>query len=185
MMKVTSRGKKVKITALREGDEKAPRTVVWWPWVYENLWGGGCYSKGERGVKDTLNYYNSSNEKLILAIRLAEGDKLIGICGFDNIIWTNATAYLFIGIGDKEFRNKGFGKEALNLLLDYAFNEMNFYKLQLNVIEYNRPAIKLYEKVGFIREGLYREYIYRDGTRYHMFLYGILKPSGREMINYT
>ena len=174
-MRKLLQGKKVKITALKEGDEKLLEQWFDDPEFMRTYEVEATIPRGERGVKDTLNYYNSSNEKLILAIRLAEGDKLIGICGFDNIIWTNATAYLFIGIGDKEFRNKGFGKEALNLLLDYAFNEMNFYKLQLNVIEYNRPAIKLYEKVGFIREGLYREYIYRDGTRYHMFLYGIFK----------
>ena len=100
-------------------------------------------------------------------------DRLIGICGFDNIV--GQINILFIGIGDEECRNKGLGKEALNLLIDYGFNEMNFYKLQLHVIEYNKAAIKLYESLGFVREGLYRGYIYRDGRRYHMYLYGLFK----------
>lgn len=174
-MRKLLQGKKIKITALREGEEKLLEQWFDDPEFMRYYDVEAAIPKGERGVKDTLDYYNSSNEKLIMALRLAEGDKLIGVCGFDNIIWTNATAFVFIGIGDKELRNKGLGKEALNLLLDYAFNEMNFYKIQLHVIEYNRPAIKLYESVGFVREGLYREYIYRDGTRYHMFLYGMFK----------
>jgi len=75
----------------------------------------------------------------------------------------------------KESKGKGLGKETMRLLLDFGFNELNFHRIQLNVISYNSTAISLYESVGFKKEGTYREFIYRDGKRYDLYLYGILK----------
>ena len=125
-MRKLLQGNKVKITALREGEENLQQ---WFDDIkfMRNYEVEAAIPRGARGVKDTMDYYNNSNERLIMGLRLVEDDRLIGICGFDNIIWTNATTFLFIGIGDEECRNKGLGKEALNLLIDYGFNEMNFY----------------------------------------------------------
>ena len=93
--------------------------------------------------------------------------------------------HFFIGIGDEECRNKGLGKEALNLLIDYGFNEMNFYKLQLHVIEYNKAAIKLYESLGFVKkvciEGTFTEMV-EDIICICM---DYLKMNGIETSNYT
>ena len=44
--------------------------------------------------------------------------------------------------------------EALDLLLDFGFNELNFHRIQLNVISYNDAAIALYETLGFVKEGI-------------------------------
>jgi RimJ/RimL family protein N-acetyltransferase len=59
--------------------------------------------------------------------------------------------------------------------LDFGFNELNFYRIQLNVISYNDVAINLYESIGFKKEGIYRNFILRDGKRYDMYLYGMLR----------
>lgn len=131
--------------------------------------------KSQKDMMKLLEYYETSEDKFIFAIRLLDSNKLIGVAGFDEIIWTNGVATTFIGIGDKTVKGNGFGKEAMELLLDFGFNELNFYRIQLNVIEYNKIAIALYESVGFIKEGTYREFIYRDGKRYDLLLYGILK----------
>jgi RimJ/RimL family protein N-acetyltransferase len=112
-------------------------------------------------------------ERSFLKEKLA--NEIIGIAGFDEIIWTNAVATTFIGIGNESFRRKGIGKEAMKLLLDFGFHELNFHRIQLIVISYNVSAIKLYEHLGFIREGVYRELVYRDGTRFDLYLYGLLK----------
>jgi len=131
--------------------------------------------KSQKDMMKLLEYYETSEDKFIFAVRLLDSNKLIGVAGFDEIIWTNGVATTFIGIGDKTVKGNGFGKEAMELLLDFGFNELNFYRIQLNVIEYNKIAIALYESVGFIKEGTYREFIYRDGKRYDLLLYGILK----------
>jgi RimJ/RimL family protein N-acetyltransferase len=168
-------GKNVILTALKAGEEDILQQ--WFNNVqfmrhYDMV---PAVPKGKGKIEELLNYYENSEERLLLAIRLVENDEIIGVAGFDEIVWSNGTAVLFVGIGDLSFRGKGFGFEALNLLIDYGFNELNFHKIQLNVIEYNIAAVKMYEKAGFIREGLYREYIYRDGRRYHLYLYGMLK----------
>ena len=68
------------------------------------------------------------------------------------------------------------------LMLKYGFDELNLHRIQLTVFEYNERAIALYEKLGFRREGVYREFMLRDGRRYDMYLYGLLR---REWANRT
>jgi RimJ/RimL family protein N-acetyltransferase len=59
--------------------------------------------------------------------------------------------------------------------LNYAFSELNMHRIQLTVFSYNERAIALYERLGFRREGTHREQILRDGKRYDMYLYGLLR----------
>jgi len=131
--------------------------------------------KSKKDMEGILDYYKNSDERYLFAIRHIDSEDIIGVIGFDDIIWSNGVATVFIGIGDKRYTSKGIGKEALDLLLDFGFNELNFYRIQLNVIAYNEGAIKLYEKAGFKKEGTFREFIHRDGERYDMFLYGLLR----------
>jgi RimJ/RimL family protein N-acetyltransferase len=63
----------------------------------------------------------------------------------------------------------------MELLLDFAFNEINLHRVFLTVFSYNQRAIRLYEKLGFQREGIYREHLQRDGQRFDMLHYGILR----------
>ena len=126
-------------------------------------------------VKELLDSFTNTTDRTIFAIRTQESDRIIGITGFDDIIWSNGVATLFIGIGDSDYTARGLGTETLKLLLDFGFNELNFYRIQLNVIAYNEAAINLYEKQGFIREGIFRNFILRDGERFDLYLYGLLR----------
>lgn len=128
-----------------------------------------------KAVAEFIDSFHNSNERYIFAIRPIDSNNIIGVAGFDQIIWSNMVATVFIGIGNTDYKGKGLGKEAMSLLLDFGFNELNFYRLQLNVIAYNEKAIKLYEGQGFVKEGIFRQFIYRDGKRYDMYLYGLLR----------
>ncbi len=168
-------GERVRLTAVEEEDIPVIRT---WFWNVEflrhyDMIPGIPQSTGQ--IRNLIDGYHSSHDRLIFAVRLKENDRLIGIAGFEEIIWSNGTATAFIGIGDENHKGKGLGKEAFNLLLDFGFNELNFHKVQLNVLSYNTAAINMYESLGFVREGTYREFILRDGIRYDMYLYGMLK----------
>jgi len=69
----------------------------------------------------------------------------------------------------------------MQLALQFAFNELNLHRLQLTVFSYNDRAIALYEKLGFQREGVYREFLQRDGERHDMYLYGLLLREWQEL----
>lgn len=125
-------------------------------------------------VDKLLADYNEANGSIILAIRTMDGT-IIGIAGYDDIIKGNQVATLFIGIGDKSHQGKGYGKKALNELINYGFDKLNLYRIQLNVISFNTPAINLYEKVGFQKEGTMKEFVLRNGQRYDLYMYAKLK----------
>lgn len=131
--------------------------------------------KSRRKLEEMIKSYEESDDSLIYAIRSKASGKVIGISGFFDIMWSNGTGTIFIGIGDEAFTGKGIGYEAMRLMIDFGFNELNLYRIQLNVISYNEPAIRLYEKLGFVKEGTYRELVFRDGKRYDLYLYGLLK----------
>ena len=69
-------------------------------------------------------------------------------------------------LGDIESRGKGIGKIALELALKYTFNNLNLRKITLDVISDNKAAIALYEKVGFVEEGLLKKHFYFDSMYY-------------------
>ncbi|MCZ7546462.1 MAG: GNAT family N-acetyltransferase [Anaerolineae bacterium] len=74
---------------------------------------------------------------------------------------------------------QGYGRAAIALALAFAFDELNLHRVQLTVFSYNTRAIALYEGLGFRREGVYREFLHRDGARHDMLLYGLLAREWR------
>ncbi|EOD00457.1 GNAT family N-acetyltransferase [Caldisalinibacter kiritimatiensis] len=95
-----------------------------------------------------------------------ENDKLIGNIGFPKLDKINRVAELGIFIGDKEYWGKGYGVEAIKLLLDFGFSILNLHNIYLKVFEYNKPARRCYKKVGFKEVGRLREAKQIAGKRY-------------------
>jgi RimJ/RimL family protein N-acetyltransferase len=118
---------------------------------------------------------NTSKTDFSFGIRLVDGDGLIGLIELEEIDYPNSVAWLSVGIGDKAYWGGGYGSEAIELLLRFAFDELNLHRVQLDVFDYNERAIAAYEKIGFVREGTWRENIQRDGRRYNTLLYGLLR----------
>jgi RimJ/RimL family protein N-acetyltransferase len=118
---------------------------------------------------------NSSNDTLSYVI--AEKDTLnyIGQIDIMDIDWIARIGILGIVIAGKDFHNKGIGTEAINLILKYAFERANLNKIELDVNEFNLGGIRCYEKCGFIKEGIIRESLYREGKYYSTIKMGILK----------
>lgn len=141
-------------------------------------------SKSYEEVEKIIKDYEEDKDSVVFGIFTEEHNSLIGIAGFYDILWENEVATLFIGIGDYKNRGLGYGKKALIELINYGFYVLGFHRIQLNVISYNRKAKLLYESLGFVKEGTYREFVYRQGKRIDMYLYSILKPEWSESNGY-
>ena len=102
-------------------------------------------------------------------------NKLIGGIDLRDIDNIQRTASLGIVIGEKEHWSKGYGTEAMNIILGYAFRELGLRRVSLTVFEYNPRAIHCYEKVGFVHEGRIRQALKRDGKRWDILFMGILR----------
>ncbi len=126
-------------------------------------------------IGKVLEELQASPNAFLFGIRPPEGDDLIGIADLSDIEWPHGTAWLAIGLGPAHW-DQGYGQEALRLLLDFGFWELNLYRVQLTVFSYNPRAIRVYEKLGFQREGVFRQAVHRDGQRHDMLLYGLLRP---------
>ncbi len=135
----------------------------------------------EADVTKWLEEAQKAPNGYLFAIRELLGDALLGFIELDSILWNHGVAWLGVGIGDRERWGQGVGSEALRLALNFAFNELNLHRVQLTVFEYNDRAIAVYEKLGFRREGAYREFLSRDGQRYDMLLYGLLQREWRHL----
>lgn len=118
--------------------------------------------------KDPPKYY------MFLIRRLAD-DRLIGDIGLGGIDFVRGDAFVGIGIGDPDCWGKGYGTEAMQLAVRFAFVELNLSRVTLTVFGYNPRAIRSYEKVGFQFEGREREYLNRDGERADVLWMGILR----------
>ncbi len=159
--------------------EDAPIYVKWLndKTVSENL---GLDTKvttleGEKEwLKRCQNQYN-------FAIVLKENDKLIGNVSFGDVDLIHRNAMLQIFIGDEQNRDRGYGKEAIKLLLEYGFNNLNLNNIMLNVYSFNKRAIKLYESLGFKKFGTRHKSHYFKGQFYDEIQMEILKDEYSEI----
>jgi len=83
------------------------------------------------------------------AIIKKENDTLIGNCGLNDINHLKQTGEIGIFIGEESDRNKGYGTEAVKLLIKYGFEYLNLNNIMLTAYSFNERAIKSYKKCGF------------------------------------
>lgn len=117
----------------------------------------------------------NANQEAIFSIITINEDKLIGTVGLESIDHMNRTATLGIFIGDKEYLSKGYGTEAIRLLLDYGFNYMNLHNIKLHLMSFNERALKCYKKCGFKEAGRIRENKFINGKYYDTIAMDILE----------
>jgi RimJ/RimL family protein N-acetyltransferase len=113
--------------------------------------------------------------RFYFTIRLLPDERLLGFAKVYSIAWNHGTGRMQIGIGDPADRGKGYGGEALKLLLRFTFEEINLHRLTAAVPEYNSPALRLFEKAGFCVEVRQRQLLHRDGHRWDMLGLGLLR----------
>ena len=108
-------------------------------------------------------------------VRMRADDRLIGFGRLFWIDWSNAGGFVQLGIGDPKDRRQGYGTEVLHLLLRYAFDELNLFRLSAFIPEYNPVALHLFAKAGFVEEVRRRKALDRDGKRWDLIHMGLLQ----------
>ncbi len=134
-------------------------------------------------IKAAIEKEETESQEIQFAIRTLVEDRLIGFVALGGIIWPHGDSFVGIGIGDRTYWGKGYGTDAMRVLLRYAFTELNLHRLSLNVFSYNRRAIRSYEKVGFVVEGRQRQPLRRDGQYHDLIFMGVLRDEWPRSIN--
>jgi UDP-4-amino-4,6-dideoxy-N-acetyl-beta-L-altrosamine N-acetyltransferase len=109
----------------------------------------------------------------IFAIR--EDDRLVGSCQLHSIHRVHRSAELQIRVGAEDARGRGIGHEALQQLLRFGFDELDLHRIYLHVFATNNPAIRLYERAGFRREGVLREAALIEGVWTDILVMALLR----------
>lgn len=117
---------------------------------------------------------NHINEEATFAIVTLNEDKLIGTVSIENISHLRRIGTLGIFIGDKNYRNNGYGTEAIKLILDYGFNYLNLNNIKLDLMEFNERALACYKKCGFKEYGRRRKCNFINGKYYDTISMDIL-----------
>lgn len=116
-----------------------------------------------------------SPSSYFFTIRTLESDKLIGELNLDVVNWSGRDAFVGVGIGETEYWSKGYGTDTMNILLRFAFSEINLKRVTLTVFAYNPRAIRSYEKAGFQHEGRLRKLLNKEGQRWDELYMSILR----------
>jgi RimJ/RimL family protein N-acetyltransferase len=130
------------------------------------------YEKMEKEAEENHNDF-------YMAIRANEDQRLLGFLRIFWIEWPHGSGFLKMAIGDEDDRGRGFGSEALRLGLNYAFEELNLFRLSLVVGEDNPRAVQFFKKFGFVEEVRRRQAILRDGKVFDLLHLGLLKEEWR------
>lgn len=125
--------------------------------------------KCQESVKNIIQ-----DQRHVFTIVDTETDASIGRCLLFNVDQVNRHAMLGIFIGEKTFWSKGYGQEAVTLLLDYAFTLLNLNSVMLGAIAFNERAIQCYKKVGFKEIGRRRQARIIGDQKYDGILMDIL-----------
>jgi len=151
----------IRLRALKESDSESLYNWVNDPEIVRYTYFYHPVSEMEH--KSCFSSLPLQKDQILFGIETIEENKLIGTCGFHDINHICRKAELIIKISDKNEWGKGYGKDALQILIDFGFSDLNLRRIWLRVLADNDRAIKLYQNAGFITEGLLKEDHYIQG----------------------
>lgn len=130
----------------------------------------------KKWIEDAI--FDSKNIRL--AVCLVEDGRYIGNVSITDINTVNHSGISNILIGDHSCWGRGLGAEAYRLLLEYAFNERGFHRIEALVLEDNIASIKMHQKCGYKVEGTLRESVFKNGRWQNQVVLSILENEFRQ-----
>lgn len=166
-------GKKVYLRNLEESDLENLQRWLTDSKVTELLF------QGERPLnlqlmKEEFNKKIKENNEIVFAIIMKNNNLHIGWAGIYEINWVSRNGELRFFIGERKYWEKGLATESVSLLIDYAFNKLNLHRVYGGANKENHGSIKVFQKLGFIQEGISKEGHFRNGRYYDLIRFGLL-----------
>jgi RimJ/RimL family protein N-acetyltransferase len=115
--------------------------------------------------------------RVVFAIRKAMEPSIIGYIQINGINGVHRSAEIGIRIGEEKNRGQGYGKEALQLAVEFCWNHLNLNRVQLIVFKHNVRAISAYKAVGFRKEGVLRKAAFIGGGWVDLVVMAALRPA--------
>jgi diamine N-acetyltransferase len=134
----------------------------------------------EAGGDAFLERVRTESDRIWFVVVLRENDRPIGEAGLLRMFHPWRATDLTLIIGEQDAWGKGYGSEAMYLLLDYAFGYLAFHRVSVGVVGFNERALRFYEKAGFKREGVEREGYYYAHEYHDFVMMSILEDEFRE-----
>ncbi len=172
-MNVFYEGDRIYFRPLEPGDEPLLRRWVNDPQNWATL--KNVIPRNELREREWIEKLYQNEQEITLGICVKDGDRLVGCCGFRQTRPVERSSVLGILIGEREYQNRGIGTDAVRLLVRFGFGELNLNRISLTVLANNERGIRVYEKVGFVREGRARQAIFRGGRWHDELQYGLLR----------
>lgn len=124
----------------------------------------------------TLKWFMNNKDRMDRFDAVIEYNAMpVGIIGLLNIDYKNKKAEFYITVGEKDYKGKGIAYKASMELLKYAFNDLGLNKIYLYTETENKIAQKLFEKLGFTREGLLKYDVIIKDKKKDRYIYAIFK----------
>lgn len=127
-----------------------------------------------REDKTLVWFKNNKDRTDRLDLIITFNDKPIGLIGLLDIDNKNKKAEYYICMGEEKYKGKGLAYNASKLLIEYAYNELHLNKVYLHTEKNNIAAQKLFEKIGFEKEGLLKHDLIYNGKKKDRYIYGII-----------
>jgi len=122
-----------------------------------------------------LKEVETSNRNTLFALRPQEDDRLVGFLRIMGILWLHGTANFDLLLGNEEDRMR-YADEALVLGLNYAFEELNLFRVSAQVPEYDVAGRALYDRARFTLEVRQRQAVFHEGRTWDRLQFGMLRP---------
>ncbi len=114
-------------------------------------------------------------------IQRLEDNRKIGLIDLNGFDWVSRNVWVGIGIGEREYWGKGYGTDAMKVILRYAFTVLNLHRVTLNVFDFNQRGYSSYIKCGFKEEGRLPGALLKAGRRCDLIYMGILRSEWEDL----
>ena len=131
-----------------------------------------CQLHTHESIEEQVKMSDPDFERLFM-VCLDDRPEPIGHAGLDELDFYDKRGELFLMIGEKSERGKGYGLQIVNLLLDFAFNELKLNSVFATVTCVNKPSMRALEKAGFAKIGIRRDFNFIDGKFWDEVFYDI------------